>query len=478
MSKITRQDSDGVKPLLSTGELGYDNYPAGGDVGRVYVGTGSANIAQAKKSEVDSAVVTTNAHIGRVDNPHSVTKTQVGLSNVDNTSDLNKPISTATQTALNTAVKLTGTQTIADVKTFTSNIVGNITGNSGTATKLQTARTINGVAFDGSANITAPTNLGITAGTTAGPIVTSSTGTNATLPTASATASGVVTTGNQTVAGIKTFSSNIVGSITGNSATATTLATARTINGVSFNGSANITISDSTKVALTGNETIAGIKTFSSSPIVPTPTTDFQASTKKYVDDNITPPYNPTPPIATGTATFDSVTNNISLAGIGIGVEIGDVIQISGATDSKNNSEFTVEVITDNDNIIVNQAHAGKGTTKNVADRSSDTGVTVKLLAKWYNAPIGLGQDLVDVTASRISGVTYTNNKRRAAVVSCFTTTGPSTGIDFYINGVLVSSQLFDEPSGSSALKASGSMIVPNNATYMVSGSSKWFELR
>lgn len=38
-------------------------------------------------------------------------------------------------------------------------------------------------------------------------------------------------------------------------------------------------------VELTGNQTIAGIKTFSSSPIVPTPTTDFQTATKKYVDD-------------------------------------------------------------------------------------------------------------------------------------------------------------------------------------------------
>ena len=37
----------------------------------------------------------------------------------------------------------------------------------------------------------------------------------------------------------------------------------------------------------TGNETIAGVKTFSSSPVVPTPTTDYQASTKKYVDDNV-----------------------------------------------------------------------------------------------------------------------------------------------------------------------------------------------
>jgi len=35
-------------------------------------------------------------------NPHGTTKTDVGLDNVDNTSDLNKPISTATQTTLNT----------------------------------------------------------------------------------------------------------------------------------------------------------------------------------------------------------------------------------------------------------------------------------------------------------------------------------------------------------------------------------------
>lgn len=34
------------------------------------------------------------------DNPHSVTKAQVGLGNVDNTSDVNKPVSTATQSAL------------------------------------------------------------------------------------------------------------------------------------------------------------------------------------------------------------------------------------------------------------------------------------------------------------------------------------------------------------------------------------------
>ena len=44
---------------------------------------------------------------------------------------------------------------------------------------------------------------------------------------------------------------------------------------------------DSSIVKLTGNQTIEGIKTFVSSPIVPTPTTDFQVATKKYVDDAI-----------------------------------------------------------------------------------------------------------------------------------------------------------------------------------------------
>lgn len=46
---------------------------------------------------------------------------------------------------------------------------------------------------------------------------------------------------NQTITGTKTFNSTISGSISGNAGTATTLATARNINGTSFNGSAAIT---------------------------------------------------------------------------------------------------------------------------------------------------------------------------------------------------------------------------------------------
>ena len=59
-----------------------------------------------------------NGHVANTSNPHSVTKSQVGLSNVDNTSDSNKPISIATQTALNGKVNNSGNESIAGVKTF------------------------------------------------------------------------------------------------------------------------------------------------------------------------------------------------------------------------------------------------------------------------------------------------------------------------------------------------------------------------
>jgi len=62
---------------------------------------------------------------------------------------------TGSQTLTNktlTSPTITGTGTIAG--TFTGNITGDVTGNADTATTLETARTIAGQSFDGSANIT------------------------------------------------------------------------------------------------------------------------------------------------------------------------------------------------------------------------------------------------------------------------------------------------------------------------------------
>jgi hypothetical protein len=96
--------------------------------------------------------------------------------------------------------------------TITANLTGNVTGSSGsttgnaaTATALQTARTIGGVSFNGTANINLP---------------------------------GVNTAGNQNTTG-----------------SAATLTTARTIGGVSFNGSANINLPG---VNIAGNQNTTG----------------------------------------------------------------------------------------------------------------------------------------------------------------------------------------------------------------------------
>lgn len=52
-------------------------------------------------SDINAVQTNLETHINNKLNPHKVTKDQVGLGNVDNTSDANKPISNATQTALN-----------------------------------------------------------------------------------------------------------------------------------------------------------------------------------------------------------------------------------------------------------------------------------------------------------------------------------------------------------------------------------------
>ena len=56
MGYINKKDTNGTKGTLLEGELGYDAYTDGGDVGRVYVGTGSENIALSQKRELDAVI--------------------------------------------------------------------------------------------------------------------------------------------------------------------------------------------------------------------------------------------------------------------------------------------------------------------------------------------------------------------------------------------------------------------------------------
>lgn len=63
-------------------------------------------ISSATQTALDNVTDALDSHVDDKSNPHEVTKSQVGLSNVDNTSDLSKPISTATQAALDNKADL------------------------------------------------------------------------------------------------------------------------------------------------------------------------------------------------------------------------------------------------------------------------------------------------------------------------------------------------------------------------------------
>lgn len=111
----------------------------------------------------------------------------------------------------------------------------NTTGNAASATRLQTARTIGGVSFNGTANINLP---GVN--TTGNQDTTGNAATATKLKTAR-TIGGVSFDGsaNINLPGVNTAGNQ---NTSGNAATATKLRTARTINGKAFDGSANITL--------------------------------------------------------------------------------------------------------------------------------------------------------------------------------------------------------------------------------------------
>src|ERR1041384_1666174 len=115
-------------------------------------------------------------------------------------------------------------------------ITAALTGNASTATALQNARTIGGVSFDGTVNITvASATGGFTA--SGGDLAL---GANNLTMTGSIGATGARIT--KLWAADITVTNAIAGSVTGNAGTATALQTGRTINGTTFDGTGNITV--------------------------------------------------------------------------------------------------------------------------------------------------------------------------------------------------------------------------------------------
>jgi hypothetical protein len=230
----TYDDAAGTLTLVSevgdiTSVVAGSGLSGGGVTGDVTLTLDTGAVFQEAVADTVGAMVTSNTESGIT----------VAYDDADNTLDftvatLNQSTTgnAATATALETARTIGGVSFdgTAAINLPGVNSAGNqsTSGLAGTATALATARTIHGVSFDGTANISLAEEIQDTVGA----MFTGNTESGITVAydDADGTVDFTVGTLNQNTSG--------------NAATATALATSRTIHGVGFDGTANIDLSE------------------------------------------------------------------------------------------------------------------------------------------------------------------------------------------------------------------------------------------
>ena len=187
---------------------------------------------------------------------------------------------------------------------------------------------------------------------------------------------------------------------TGNAGTATALKNSRTFSitgdmtatGVSFDGTGNVNLVASSNVSVSDATT----STKGIAKIAPDDLTD-SASDGSTI---ITPKHlgiitGPRGYSFNASVQFTGSSNQISVTNIvpKLGLELGDVISVEGT--SSNNNTYTVESITNDSTIIVNYEHRNNKGAKTLTNET--VSCDIGLVAKWFEAPLGLGQSWVDL---------------------------------------------------------------------------------
>lgn len=181
-----------IKTINGTSLMGSGNIVVGSSAWGGITGTLS------NQSDLQTALNAKLATNGNGSSLTGLTATQVGLGNVNNTSDANKPISTAEQTALNLKANLASPTFTGTVSGITSAMVGlgNVD-NTSDANKPVSSATQ--TALNLKANLASPTFTGTVSGITAsmvglGNVTNESKATMFTSPTFTGTVSGVTAT--------------------------------------------------------------------------------------------------------------------------------------------------------------------------------------------------------------------------------------------------------------------------------------------
>ena len=286
--------------------------------------------------------------------------------------------------------------------------VTDIVGNAGTATKLQTPRTINGVSFDGTQNILLPSSGEYS------------------LPTASASELGGIKVGSGLAISNSVLSVGTLNqSTTGNAATASKLQTARTISltgkvtgSVSFDGSNNASIA----TAITGLGVANGIATLDSNGHVPS------TQLPSYVDDVLEyPNVAAFPSIGETGKIYVETTGNTTYRWSGtayVKITSGDVSSVAGKTGIVTLSKADVGLVNVDNTADSSKsvASAAKLTTARTINGVSFDGTSNITVADSTKAPLESANLIGTPTAPTAATTTNTTQLATTAFVHAVNT--------------------------------------------------------
>jgi hypothetical protein len=194
----------------------------------------------------------------------------------------------------------------------------------------------------------------------------SATATVATMADTVTVGSTAITIGSSatTIAGLSSVTStSFVGALTGNASTATTLQTARTINGTSFDGSANITVTAAAGT-LTGSTLASGVTASS--------LTSVGTLTGLTMGGNIAMGNNKITGLGTPTADSDAVTK-LYVDNIASGVNVHEAVKYATTDALGNTGNLVGGTIT----TTYNNGTSGVGATLTIATSSNWTAITI-----------------------------------------------------------------------------------------------------
>lgn len=210
-------------------------------------------------------------------------------------------------------------------------------------------------------------------------------------------------------------------------------------------------------VKLTGNQTIDGVKTFTSNILVP----------------NIS--YKSTPVSITS---WSYATTTITLNVASHTFIAGDYIEVSGLTSTTYPANGIQLVISVTSTTIV---FASSATPTGTAGVSSATVKGYATTNGKVSESIGINQTWQDVTSSRSSGVTYTNTTGKPIFIFIKGITGTGSNISLTINGIAIG--IFSTAGTGVLIDLPLPFVIPNGATYSCTSApgatiNKWLELR